>query len=80
MQIVGIEKTIPAMLSEALCRHHLVYPLASFDVSGQWLMYFANAWPNEEFQVAGRLYTRTRQAVKKINAAIFSEEDSANPC
>ncbi len=43
-------------------------------------MYFANAWPNEEFQVAGRLYTRTRQAVKKINAAIFSEDDSANPC
>ena len=42
-------------------------------------MYFANAWPNE-FQVAERLYTRTRQAVKKINAAIFSEENSANPC
>ena len=39
---------VPATLSEALIRLHLVYPLASFDVSGQWPVYFAAAWPNED--------------------------------
>ena len=38
---------LPATLSDALIRHHLVYPLASLDVSGQWLVYLAAAWPNE---------------------------------
>lgn len=40
--------SIPATLSEALIRLHLVYPLASFDVSGQWPVYLAAAWPNED--------------------------------
>ena len=39
---------IPATLSGALFRLHLVYPLASFDVSGQWPVYLAAAWPNED--------------------------------
>ena len=38
---------IPATLSEALSRPHLVYPLASLDVSGQWPVYRADASPNE---------------------------------
>ncbi len=41
------ETIIPATLSEALIRLHLVYPLASLDVSGQWPVYLAAAWPNE---------------------------------
>ena len=41
--------SIPATLSEALIRLHLVYPLASFDVSGQWPVYLAAAWPNEDY-------------------------------
>jgi len=40
--------SIPATLSKALIRLHLVYPLASFDVSGQWPVYLAAAWPNED--------------------------------
>jgi len=40
---------VPATLSEALFRLHLVYPLASFDVSGQWPVYLAAAWPNEDY-------------------------------
>ncbi len=40
---------IPATLSGALFRLHLVYPLASFDVSGQWPVYLAAAWPNEDY-------------------------------
>jgi len=40
---------IPATLSEALSRPHLLYPLASFDVSGQWPVYLAAAWPNEDY-------------------------------
>ena len=38
---------IPATLSEALSRPHLVYPLASLDVSGQWPVFHADASPNE---------------------------------
>jgi hypothetical protein len=39
----------PATLSEALIRLRLVYPLASFDVSGQWPVYHTAAWPNEDY-------------------------------
>jgi hypothetical protein len=42
---------IPATLSGALIRLHLVYPLASFDVSGQWPVYLAAAWPNEDCSI-----------------------------
>ena len=41
---------LPATLSGALIRPGLVYPLASFDVSGQWPFYHADASPNEVFQ------------------------------
>jgi hypothetical protein len=37
----------PAILSKALIRPCLVYPLASFDVSGQWLISHSAASPNE---------------------------------
>jgi hypothetical protein len=37
----------PAILSEALIRPHLVYPLASLDVSGQWPVSHTAASPNE---------------------------------
>src|SRR5512133_2052997 len=43
--------SIPATLSEALIRLRLVYPLASFDVSGQWPVYLAAAWPNEDSSI-----------------------------
>ena len=46
LRVVGI-LTFPATLSETLIRSHLVYPLASLDVSGQWPVYLAAAWPNE---------------------------------
>jgi len=49
LHIVGTGISVPATLSEALIRLHLVYPLASFDVSGQWPVYFAAAWPNEDY-------------------------------
>lgn len=45
LHVVG--RNVPATLSKALIRLYLVYPLASFDVSGQWLVYHAAAWPNE---------------------------------
>ena len=50
----------PAMLSKALSRPCLVYPLASLDVSGQWPVSRADASPNEvclchiEWVVKGR--------------------------
>ena len=48
------EICFPATLSKALIRPYLVYPLASFDVSGQWPVYLAAAWPNE-----GSIYSVT---------------------
>ena len=47
--IVGL--TLPATLSGALSRPSLVYPLASLDVSGQWLVYHTDASPNEVIQL-----------------------------
>jgi hypothetical protein len=47
LRIVGGK--LPATLSGALIRPGLVYPLASFDVSGQWPVYHADASPNEVF-------------------------------
>ena len=47
LRVVG-KLTFPATLSKALIRPHLVYPLASFDVLGQWPVYLAAAWPNED--------------------------------
>ena len=58
--------SIPATLSEALIRLHLVYPLASFDVSGQWPVYLAAAWPNEDYSIALSLYTRLAEVVKNL--------------
>jgi hypothetical protein len=46
----------PATLDGALIRLRLVYPLASFDVSGQWPVSHAAAWPNEVFSLH-RQYT-----------------------
>ncbi len=46
---------IPAMLSKALDRPCLVYPLASLDVSGQWPVSHADASPNEGFLLQIRL-------------------------
>ena len=46
----------PATLSGALIRPSLVYPLASFDVSGQWPVYHADASPNEGSVVVLRIH------------------------
>ena len=59
--------SIPATLREALSRLPLVYPLASFDVSGQWPVSHAAAWPNEGCSIALSLYTRGKKPVKRVN-------------
>ena len=48
LRVVG--DLLPATLSGALIRPGLVYPLASFDVSGQWPVSHADASPNEGIQ------------------------------
>lgn len=50
----------PAILGKALIRPCLAYPLASFDVSGQWLIYHTAASPNE-VSILHRYYTRFRR-------------------
>lgn len=57
----------PATLGEALCRLRLVYPLASFDVSGQWLMYAADAWPNEDYSSCNRFIHPQQQACQEFS-------------
>jgi hypothetical protein len=60
----------PATLSEALLRPHLVYPLASFDVSGQWPVSRADASPNEGFLLCGAFY-RFSRLLSILRAPLF---------
>jgi hypothetical protein len=66
LRVVGV--LLPATLSEALSRLHLVYPLASLDVSGQWPVSHAAASPNEDIQFALVTILPQRMIVKEIDA------------
>jgi hypothetical protein len=54
LRVVGF--ILPATLSGALSRPGLVYPLASFDVSGQWPVSHADASPNEVIQFVATIH------------------------
>ena len=54
LRVVGF--ALPATLSGALSRPGLVYPLASFDVSGQWPVSHADASPNEAIQFGANIH------------------------
>ena len=64
LRVVG--KLLPATLSGALIRPSLVYPLASFDVSGQWPVYHADASPNEVFSWADGTPAPCKSSRRKI--------------
>src|SRR5271157_3206517 len=67
LRVVGF--VLPATLSGALSRPGLVYPLASFDVSGQWPVSHADASPNEVF-CSAQLYTCPRNPSRKVSITI----------
>ena len=57
------------MLSRALSRPCLVYPLASLDVSGQWPVFHADASPNEV-----SIYINTYTSAKRQSQeAVFKD-------
>jgi hypothetical protein len=62
----GYRLVHPAILSKALIRPCLVYPLASFDVSGQWLISHTAASPNEVSILHGYYTLVERESQERI--------------